>query len=186
MGFRIDHPEALVISTHQKRLSCPTHTPDHLRLPIIMVEAMDDCTIFATSLPFLRTLIISGERFQAVHGRLSSWQKIPSSPATSLIPLLQLRCTLTATLEPAYSSCRALSVSHPRITHCHIPLIISLRITTERSKYHLCYFIAFLRQFAQSKSLSSSCRDAGSITQVRSSEDHGEDLHVVRGTGTAL
>ena len=40
-----------------------------------MVEAMDDSMIFATSLPFLQTLILSAERFQAAYGWLTFWPK---------------------------------------------------------------------------------------------------------------
>jgi hypothetical protein len=66
------HPDALIISTHQARHSHPHLPSDHLRLPITMVEAMDDSTIFATSLPFLHTLVLSAERFQAAYGWLTS------------------------------------------------------------------------------------------------------------------
>ena len=51
-------------------------------------------------------------------------------------------------------------------------------------QYHFRCFIAFLRESAQSRSLSSGCKNASSIAQGRSSEGaRGEDVHVVRGTG---
>ena len=70
-----NHPDTLVLSTHH---TCQSylHTPtDLLHLPITMVEAMDDSIIFATSMPFLHTLVLSAERFQAPYGWLTSWPK---------------------------------------------------------------------------------------------------------------
>ena len=58
-----------------------------------MVEAMDDSIIFATSLPLLRHLVLSAERFQAAYGWLTSWQKsllllrnVPDPPPTLQMP----------------------------------------------------------------------------------------------------
>src|SRR6267154_4074537 len=51
-----NHPDALVFSSHQARHSFPHLSSDHLHPPITMVEAMDDFTIFASSLPFPHTL----------------------------------------------------------------------------------------------------------------------------------
>jgi hypothetical protein len=87
-----DHPDALVLSTHQAQLSLPHTPPDHLRLPITTAEAMDDSTIFATSLPFLHTLVFSAERFQAAYGWLTSWSKsllllnTPHPPSVASMP----------------------------------------------------------------------------------------------------
>jgi len=88
-----DKPGALVLSTHQSRLSSPHIPPDHLRLPITMVEAMDDSTIFATSPVFLHTLVLSAERFQAAYGWLTAWSKslllllnTPNPPSSALVP----------------------------------------------------------------------------------------------------
>ena len=84
---------ALLVSTHQARVGSP-HTPaDNLRVLVIMVEAMDDSTIFATTLPCLRTLALSAERFQAAYGWLTSWSKslllmlnVPQPPTLTMIP----------------------------------------------------------------------------------------------------
>jgi hypothetical protein len=38
-----------------------------------MVEALDDCTIFAIFLPFLHTLVLSAKRFRAASAYASGW-----------------------------------------------------------------------------------------------------------------
>ena len=97
------HPDALVLSTHQARHSSPHIPPDNLRLPITMVEAMDNSMIFATSLPFLQTLILSAKHFQAAYGWLTSWPKLL---------LLTLNAPQTEPLLPI------LSVDHVLGSHC--------------------------------------------------------------------
>lgn len=88
-----NNPSALVLSTHQARMSFPHVPADHLRLPITMVEAMDDSTIFAMSPSFLHTLVLSAERFQAAYGWLTAWSKslllllnVPDTPPVASMP----------------------------------------------------------------------------------------------------
>ena len=85
---------ALVVSSHQARLHLPHIPTDTLRLPVTMVEAMNDPTIFATTLSSLHTLVLSAERFQAAYGWLTSWPK-------SLLLMLNVRDPPASTLVPS-------------------------------------------------------------------------------------
>lgn len=89
----LNNSGALVLSTHQARVSFPHVPTDHLHLPITMVEAMDDSTIFATSASFLHTLVLSAECFQAAYGWLTAWSKsllllinMPDAPSVASMP----------------------------------------------------------------------------------------------------
>ena len=97
-------PGALVVSTGQARASLPHIPPDHLRLSITMVEAMDDSCIFATSLDALHSLVLSAERFQAAYGWLTSWPK-------SLLLLLN------HTNPPAVASLPSIDPDDPASNH---------------------------------------------------------------------
>jgi hypothetical protein len=87
------HPDALRVSTHLARQRNPHLPADHLALPITMVEAMDDSTIFAGSLTALHALVLCAERFQAAYGWVTSWQKslllvlnVPDTPTSLPMP----------------------------------------------------------------------------------------------------
>ena len=155
-------PGALVLSTHQARLSFPHIPPDHISLRTTMVEAMDDSTIFATSLPSLHTFTLAAERFQAAYGWLTSWPKslllllnVPTPPPIIPIPSVDpdnmlsdqiimrdvsvvtdhMEFLRVATNDPHRQFLRIRDIVDSfqfPLLHCHLPFTLLRRLVIQR------------------------------------------------------
>ncbi|KAF9234430.1 hypothetical protein BU15DRAFT_52628, partial [Melanogaster broomeanus] len=84
-------PGALTITSQQHR---SPHLPaDQLRLPLVMLEVMDDLMIFGSSIEYISNICFHLERFQAAYGWTTAWSKsnilllnVHNSPDSLLMP----------------------------------------------------------------------------------------------------
>ncbi|KAI0364746.1 hypothetical protein BV20DRAFT_930099, partial [Pilatotrama ljubarskyi] len=67
--------DCLMLMSRQGTLGKPHIPDDHLRLHLLMVEAMDDSILLMPSLTALRTAALHADRFQAAYGWETNWAK---------------------------------------------------------------------------------------------------------------